>query len=635
MSDLEFMEPEDAELDYPESFNLARELHDNYIERHNGIKSILVSGSWGTGKSTVRKILIGKIRKDKSRIRDVVGFNAMQLEESSQVTSSFYLNLARYYENKRNKNVRNKFNAVSYLKKESNANNISINLIIQIILIGLVTYLLTKISKIGWLNDVLSPEYQRYTFHVDDPALCYKILLLIFIMCVIYYFRNNLLQFIVAQMPRISHVEILRKINLNNVPLIIIVDEIDRLKPESAKYLLDELLILRECLSYNKKNKLTIFLFCDVKSITIEGNKSTSYLYLQKHFEYKHHVYFSSIISFIRENLEDKYDLSYKSMDKLNKFYQWIADHNKSHREIERLFNNLFNTITDDKIYNLVNNYLLYGNSETLKQVLHSDSSNENKILVLFKIISIYNFTKYDYQNRYKSDSDNQESNDTPINISVLPLINELIFSARSDIIFKKVKELNYIEFELIFNKYSEIIKHTDLFINLIKNTILLNFELYISKQVPLNSVKKELEEKVKILGESGLMTDYLNVINDCNSLDELGIQIENYIKELSELKQNRISAIKLINVYRKILDYAFSGTKHSDLDASIDDITDDEGQFVSFFDTDFREIAKIIHQETQFYKNYIDIKFNDINTNEIIESISLFIDKELSLREM
>lgn len=79
----------------------------------------------------------------------------------------------------------------------------------------------------------------------------YVFIILLFILGMIFIFRNDLVEIFSSLLPRKSHVQILKNLDTSefkNTPLFIFVDELDRIDAKSLQLLLNEVLILHEIL---------------------------------------------------------------------------------------------------------------------------------------------------------------------------------------------------------------------------------------------------------------------------------------------------------------------------------------------------------------------------------------------------
>lgn len=301
--------------DKPYSKAEADIIFDKFIKTDNKDRiahNIFLNGGWGTGKSTIKEILIGRIKSECKDTKLVV-FDAVQAEENSQVTSDFYYTISKVFSrwNPIDIGLRNKFRAIGHLKKESNSNNLSTSIIMQLLIFGVVSFFVTKLSKAEWLNEILT---LKYGFNISgESAFNNKLLLLFLFLIGLFLCKDKVLIFISARLPRVTHVEILRKVSLwkigwkkqfpfifkKPIRLIILVDEIDRINKDAAKLLLHELLIIRETLNDRHNNRIrretncSIFLFSlkeILNTIYEDECNGLSQEYSKKHFDLKRDI---------------------------------------------------------------------------------------------------------------------------------------------------------------------------------------------------------------------------------------------------------------------------------------------------------------------------------------------------------
>jgi hypothetical protein len=242
----------------------AKSFYDEYLKDNNsGIFSII--GSWGTGKSTIKEKLLELINSRNNDKTVTAVYDALQYEETSQVTSQLYNVIAKPL-SRWNFCTRNKLKAAAQLKKESAAQSISTSQIWSLFIVGIGGFLISKISKLPELNDLIS-EFGIILGFVptQNPIFGNKLLISFLIFILTFWKRNKLLTVITGLFPRKSHVEVLESIKFRQKNLIILIDEIDRLSPESMKLLFDEILIIRDSFRKAKINfKIIIFYDEDV-----------------------------------------------------------------------------------------------------------------------------------------------------------------------------------------------------------------------------------------------------------------------------------------------------------------------------------------------------------------------------------
>lgn len=143
--------------DFSISENNAQDFYDTHIKDNNSSEIISVIGSWGTGKSKVKEELLELINEEKGDKTITVAYDALQFEETSQVTSELYNVIAK------SKSLslwdfctRNKLRAAAQLKKESTAKSISTSQIWSIFIVGFLTFLFGKLSNVPEFNSIFS-----------------------------------------------------------------------------------------------------------------------------------------------------------------------------------------------------------------------------------------------------------------------------------------------------------------------------------------------------------------------------------------------------------------------------------------------------------------------------------------------
>lgn len=269
----------------------AKFFYDEYLKNNNsGIFSII--GSWGTGKSTIKEKLLELINSKNNDKTVTAVYDALQYEETSQVTSQLYNVIAKPL-NRWNFCTRNKLKAAAQLKKESAAQSISTSQIWSLFIVSIGGFLISKISKLPELNDLISKFCIILGFvPAQNPILGNKLLISFSIFILAVWKRNKLLTIITGLLPRKSHVEILESIKFRQKTLIILIDEIDRLSPESTKLLLDEILIIRD--SFNKaKINFKIIIFYD-EDVVLHNYKLINiyepHIFLQKFYDVQYRL---------------------------------------------------------------------------------------------------------------------------------------------------------------------------------------------------------------------------------------------------------------------------------------------------------------------------------------------------------
>lgn len=277
--------------DFSISEKNAEVFYDEYLTKNDsGIFSII--GSWGTGKSKIKEKLLESINSKNNGKTVTAVYDALQYEETSQVTSQLYNVIANSL-NRWNFCTRNKLKATAQLKKESTTKSISTSQIWSVLIIGIGSFLISKISKLPELNDLISEFSIIFGFiPALNPILSNKLLISFLIFILAFWKRNKLLTIITGLLPRKSHVEILESIKFRQKNLIILIDEIDRLSPESIKLLFDEILIIKD--SFNKaKINLKIIIFYD-EDVVLHNYKLINiyepHIFLQKFYDVQYRL---------------------------------------------------------------------------------------------------------------------------------------------------------------------------------------------------------------------------------------------------------------------------------------------------------------------------------------------------------
>jgi hypothetical protein len=273
---------------------------DDYTEND---KIIAVIGSWGTGKTTIKNLLKNNLDQNRKNII-IATYNALQFEEKSQVTSELYNEIAKSFSFKLfnvsswlwSYCIKAKFRAIAQLKKESTAHLVSTSQIWSIFVIGFATFILSKINKLPWFNDLL---FSRGIIPIQNAVLGNKLLCSLIILGLIFLIRHWLLGLIAGMLPRKSHVDILRSMNFGDKKFILLIDEIDRLSPESTKLLFDEILIIKE--AFNETNEkqeskqinYKIFMFYDEAYVMHSYHQLKIYephIFLQKFYDRQYRI---------------------------------------------------------------------------------------------------------------------------------------------------------------------------------------------------------------------------------------------------------------------------------------------------------------------------------------------------------
>jgi hypothetical protein len=241
---------------------------------NNTITSI--QGEFGVGKSTTKRYLIERIKSDINK-SICVEYNALQYEESGQITSQFYTEIGT----KLTYCNRLKLYACAILKKENlNAPYVTGNLGI----IGIFSAIIALI--LYYVNKTILEQFNTN----------YLLLVLLFLALLIFVFRNELVEIFSSLLPRKTHVQILRNLDtreFKDAPLFIFVDELDRIDAKSLQLLLNEILILHEILD-SIKVQHKFFLFYNLNSVRNILSKSDIAdvdFYLQKYIHNGFKIY--------------------------------------------------------------------------------------------------------------------------------------------------------------------------------------------------------------------------------------------------------------------------------------------------------------------------------------------------------
>lgn len=298
-------------------------------------KIISIIGSWGTGKSTVKEILHEEFCKNTQNTITSV-YDALQFEDKSQVTSELYNVVSQSLPNSLYCQ-KIKFKAIAQLKKESIAQSISTSQIWSIFIVGISTFLIYKLISL--------PELYIFIAHIIGftPIHGSELILGFFGLFTAFSFRNLLLELIAGLLPRGSHVSILESIDLGENQLIILIDEIDRLTPESVKLLFDEVLIIKTSLT--KANvKFKIFLFYDEDVIFHSYTLINTYkphIFLQKFYDHQYRlprvVFFDDLFNWF-SNKNNFKDLPHPPTGKI---IRHVANNIASFREFNKLIDYL------------------------------------------------------------------------------------------------------------------------------------------------------------------------------------------------------------------------------------------------------------------------------------------------------
>lgn len=637
MPAIDSIDPRSSYEIYSDSNDVAEELFNKYLESPDReiSQSVLVTGNQGIGKSTIKKILKGHIKNidDKKRNIIPVDFNAFQFEENGQVTSSFYSTIASSFKPKnwlnmsnKNRGMINDFYAVSYLKKESNQNSLSIGFVLQVLLVGLITYLLVKISKLSWVNELLSHGF----FQVSDPVLGNKIIILFTFVGLLYLSRNAILKIIAAKLPRLSHVDILRKINIGNHEMVIFVDEVDRLTAESAKYLLDELLILKDSLNYQgKKNRCTIFVFCDVESVDIKDNPNKTALgYLHKHFDFIHAVNtLSSLPEVVMENICNTYYISLKMFDKykIGRLCFWISKEFKTFRDVEKLFEKLSHELSYQEIQNMVNKYFQKDeHSNVLFNFIKRNSEQDNEVYLIFMIIAVSEFVKIQAINVHE----NQIKFDGQKNI-----LSDIIFSCYQQQTFNEIRNnLTVInnelaDFEKIHTGFCDMTATLSEILGYIRDINLMvdTMPSVLNITELLNKLLAETDSpKLKaIVSKLVKINDFISMEQEVNSLIEelrlISIHCEDIVKVLQSCIDITLPDVTFLS-NRIVLDIQKLCSRSKMI---CNDIDKDFEPYVDI-KTETKTLLKLIFEEFRFYSEKIDVKTTK-DVNALIDELLTF----------
>lgn len=255
----------------------AREIHRKFFDNSGNTTSQIISieGTFGSGKSTVKDEL-KKLLKEKSFNSVIcVDYKALQYEETSQITSQLYMQIA----DELLPHNKHAFSACAVLKKENlEASYITGSFGVLALIISLIVLVIGSLKTIFPIND----------------ATVFGILFISLIAS--YSFRNQMVRIISGFMPRYTHIKVLRndldKTEFEGKTLVLLIDESDRLTATTLKLLLDEVLILHEILTETQVNiKHKFLLFCNaenIHSLLTQCQISDVEFYLQKYRQARH-----------------------------------------------------------------------------------------------------------------------------------------------------------------------------------------------------------------------------------------------------------------------------------------------------------------------------------------------------------
>lgn len=270
----------------------AKDFYDTHLQGSNNNRIFSIIGSWGTGKSKVKEELLKLIDKEKDDKTFTVTYDALQFEETSQVTSELYNVIANSL-NRWNFCTRNKLKAAAQLKKESTTQSISTSQIWSIFIIAFGSFLISKIRNLPELNNLISEFGIILGFiPAQNSILSNKLLISFSIFILTFLMRNKLLKIIAGLLPRASHVNILESINFKQKNLIILIDEIDRLSPQATKLLFDEVLVIKD--SFKRANvNFKIIMFYD-EDVVLHNYKLINiyepHIFLQKFYDIQYRL---------------------------------------------------------------------------------------------------------------------------------------------------------------------------------------------------------------------------------------------------------------------------------------------------------------------------------------------------------
>lgn len=602
----------------------------NIDNKDRSAHNIFLNGGWGTGKSTIKEILIDKIKSECVDTKLVV-FDAVQAEENSQVTSDFYYTISKAFSrwNLLDLMLRNKFRAIAHLKKESNSSNLSTSIIMQLLIFGMVSFFVTKLSKAEWLNEILT---LKYGFNVSgESAFNNKLLLLFLFLIGLFLCKDKVLVFISARLPRVTHVEILRKVSLWKIGwkkqfpfifkkpfrLIILVDEIDRINKDAAKLLLHEILIIRETLNYRDNNRIrretdcSIFLFSlkeILNTIYEDECNGLSQEYSKKHFDLKRDIRAVSMEDEIIKSLNGCFADCVGSVNLILKpLIQYLEEYLKTFRDVLRYDSWLKKEITIEEIDRII---IVFGDSYLVNSVKNNESQKK-QIILIGRILSIYIISSDSFGN-------NGELKNAPIK----ELILWLFISLRNNSVFKNILlyidkinfKLNSLENELQKSKkidrlIRDILAIGSIYLKSTKGapTYYLHCEDNNIKRV-LNQLDQEsAKEVLQIIGENKA-----TISNNGYQNNQIEDSIK--IKELDDLCRKNKYLMQVVERKIKILQIFQDVTKVEDYsEKTLHNLIEENAEFdEEFFGEDFKEISLLIMKDVEFYLEQNDIYLGD-----------------------
>lgn len=270
-------------------FTKKEELDQNWPLLNNS-RLVAINGDYGSGKSTVKSELQNKLETTDGDYT-VIDFNALEFESKSQITSALYYEISKNI----SFGLKYKFRACGVLKTEASIKLISNDKIFFGALFALFIILITKYYNLFKYS--LSPT-------IDIKYI--SLMLLSYAFIGIFIFKDSILARVAGLFPYMTHTDILEQVNIKlkstKKQIILFIDEMDRLSPESLKLLLDEVLIINGKLT----NNFRVFMFYDehaVHDLLINCNIKRPTWYLQKFIESRYILSKSSFLLRLYESI--------------------------------------------------------------------------------------------------------------------------------------------------------------------------------------------------------------------------------------------------------------------------------------------------------------------------------------------
>ena len=361
------------------------ETHKTSEEHANHIKNKLilgrkyelsaVVGGWGTGKSTIKNKLL---KSDLVFNYSIVNFKALPFEEEGQITSQLYYEIARNLPC----DIAQKFRACGILKKESHARGIAVD---KLFFGGIIAVFIWLFFE-KWWHIIIKPVLSYPTAVLSDITKVIILMVLTLLFTALFIYRDYFVGWICGIIPRKSHIELLEEVKQeflrpkSNKPLLIFVDEMDRLPPDSLKLLFDELLIISETLNGHDDNGddlyCRILMFFDEGVILEQLDKSKHIsnprYYLQKFVEIHYRVPRPSLMN---EFYDDAFSEPFSGG-----FRDFVWTYIPSYNLLSYIENNLRSFRDFNRFKNFIieyNEIIEFNNLASLDQ-LHSDITISN-----------------------------------------------------------------------------------------------------------------------------------------------------------------------------------------------------------------------------------------------------------------